>query len=94
MIPPLRFDQYTPDFCDLCHLTPADVAYGDRVYPTAAHLFEAFKFLGYRNDLAERVRRTRDFNTLALLIADLETFVRPDWEDVIVDKVRTVFLRR
>jgi predicted NAD-dependent protein-ADP-ribosyltransferase YbiA (DUF1768 family) len=63
------------------------VYYKKKLYPTALHLLEAHKFLGVRNDLAERVRQTRTVDELYALASEVEPYRRRDWEGVVVIKV-------
>ena len=51
------------------------------------HLLEAHKFLGARNDLAERVRTTVGMAELHDLVDEFNESVRRDWESVILNKV-------
>ena len=103
-VPPIRFNAHTPLYAHLCHLTPCPpgqgIAFGGRTWRTAAHLFEAFKFMAHRPDLAERMRRAGvgrgrsgeaevDWAELGALLEELEAYVRPDWEDVVLEKVRS-----
>lgn len=86
--PELRFRQDTPGYGGFCHLSPHRVHYMGKLYPTAAHLFEAFRFLGTRNDLAKHVRKAT-FDELGELLSRLDAYTRPDWEEILFDKVYT-----
>ncbi|KAH8118817.1 DUF1768-domain-containing protein [Phellopilus nigrolimitatus] len=91
---PIRFSLATPEYAGLTHLSPHRVLYGEKLYPSAAHLLEAHKYLGVREDLAERVRGARDLPELNGLAAGLQHHARRDWEHVILDKMEDVLYRK
>ncbi|KAF8589661.1 hypothetical protein K439DRAFT_326891 [Ramaria rubella] len=70
--------------------SPHRVLYKKKPYPTAAHLFEALKYLKHRPDLAEQIRMATDsateIGTLSMSF-QMEGLVRPDWQSVWKDKV-------
>ena len=86
-LPPIVV-KHNNEYNDLTPFSAQPVSYREKTYPTAHHLFEAFKFLGRRNDLAEEVRRTESIEGLQDLLHRLRAHVRGDWTDVILDKVR------
>ncbi|KAJ7765389.1 hypothetical protein DFH07DRAFT_737700 [Mycena maculata] len=64
------------------------------IYPTSLHLFQAFKFLGHRPDLAEQIRRA----STAALAVDIahanQAHARPDWLSVNIAKMEeALFLK-
>jgi len=67
------------------------VIYGKKTYPTSEHLFQAFKFMKNRPDIAEHIRTVssnpRDaFDTARKYKHD----VRPDWLQVNIKKMEEV----
>ncbi|KAF8589662.1 hypothetical protein K439DRAFT_1332167 [Ramaria rubella] len=74
-------------------VSPHKILYKKKLYPTAAHLFEAHKFLKHRPDLAERIRTASDNAAEMGALAwsfQLDGQVRPDWELVWRDKMDEV----
>lgn len=70
--------------------SPHEVVYRKKTYPTAAHLFEAHKFLKHSPELAERLRMVNEspyeMGKLSYSF-QMEGMVREDWELVWRDKV-------
>ena len=81
--PPVTFDKHS----GLSHISRHKILYKDKLYPTAFHLLEAHRFLGHRNDLAERIRQAETVRDVYTMSAALSKQSRPDWADVILDKV-------
>ena len=75
------------EFSGLLNYSLHSVLYGDKIYPTALHLFEARKFLPHRPDLAGRVRQCERVEQVTSITAELADFVRRDWSDVILNMV-------
>ncbi|GJJ06910.1 hypothetical protein Clacol_001106 [Clathrus columnatus] len=73
--------------------SPHEVTFKKRAYPTAAHLFEAHKFLKHKPELAERLRMVTEspyeMGKLAYSF-QMEGMVREDWELVWRDKLDEV----
>lgn len=70
--------------------SPYDVTYRKKTYPTAAHLFEAHKFLKHNPELAERLRMVTESPSEMGKLSysfQMEGLVRDDWELVWRDKV-------
>ncbi|KAJ7252758.1 hypothetical protein B0H12DRAFT_610908 [Mycena haematopus] len=64
---------------DFDQFSPHPVIYNGVTYPTSQHLFQAFKFLGHRPDIAEKVRMAST-SELAFKIAHANTAsIRGDW---------------
>jgi hypothetical protein len=68
------------------------ILYKKKLYPTAAHLWDAHKFLKHHPDLAERIRTTShstvDMASLSWVF-QMQGYVREDWELVWRDKVKS-----
>ncbi|EJD01691.1 DUF1768-domain-containing protein [Fomitiporia mediterranea MF3/22] len=92
--PVIRFDQDTPGYGGLSHVSPHRVFYDGKLYPTAAHLFEAHRFLGRRNDLAKRVRKTQTLPELDALLRNISEHTRHDWEEILFSKMEDVLYRK
>ncbi|KAJ7919322.1 hypothetical protein B0H13DRAFT_250359 [Mycena leptocephala] len=59
------------------------VQYKGKRYPTSEHLFQAFKFMENRPDIAEKIRKVSDFPRDAFKEARHQRdHVRTDWKDV------------
>jgi hypothetical protein len=65
----------------LCQ-SPHGVVYEEDLYPTAAHLFEAHRFLDHRPDLADRIRQCKRVEEVIAVSAELARFTRQDWGNV------------
>ncbi|KJA29704.1 hypothetical protein HYPSUDRAFT_196051 [Hypholoma sublateritium FD-334 SS-4] len=76
--PAVRFDQDSPYAVFMNH-SPHRVVYRSITYPTAAHLFEAMKFIDNHPDIAENIRACPDVNALYSLASQYTSSVRPDW---------------
>jgi predicted NAD-dependent protein-ADP-ribosyltransferase YbiA (DUF1768 family) len=66
------------------------ILYKKKLYPTAAHLFEAQKFLKHSPELAERIRTSGDSAAEMSMLSrafQADGMVRVDWELVWRDKV-------
>ena len=71
----------------LLYYSPHSVLYEDKLYPTALHLFEECKFLPHRPDLAVRVRQCERVQQVASISAELASFVRRDWGNIMLSVV-------
>ncbi|KAJ7045058.1 hypothetical protein C8F04DRAFT_940868 [Mycena alexandri] len=59
------------------------VQYKGKRYPTSEHLFQAFKFMDTRPDIAEKIREISEFPRDAFKEARTQqAYVRSDWKDV------------
>jgi predicted NAD-dependent protein-ADP-ribosyltransferase YbiA (DUF1768 family) len=70
--------------------SPHKILYKKKLYPTAAHLWDAHKYMKHDPELAERIRTTSDNPAdMARLswVFQVQGFVREDWELVWRDKV-------
>jgi len=88
--PPIEFDRHSRVYSGFTHSSPNTILYKNKLYPTAMHLLEAHKFLGTRNDLAERVRAATGIAELHDIVNEMAEFVRVDWQEVIYDKMEEV----
>ncbi|KAJ7157175.1 hypothetical protein C8R46DRAFT_909522, partial [Mycena filopes] len=67
------------------NFSPHPVQYKGKRYPTSEHLFQAFKFMGTRPDIAEKIRKISESPRDAFKEArkqQLQVYVRSDWKDV------------
>ncbi|KAF8520778.1 DUF1768-domain-containing protein, partial [Hysterangium stoloniferum] len=73
--------------------SPHKILYKKKLYPTAAHLWDAHKFLKYHPELAERIRTTShspmEMSRLSW-VYQMQGYVREDWELVWRDKLDEV----
>ncbi|KAJ6581455.1 hypothetical protein B0H19DRAFT_507129 [Mycena capillaripes] len=64
------------------------------VYPTSQHLFQAFKFLGHRPDLAEQIRTTNTAELAFTIAHSNKASVRADWPSISISKMEeALFLK-
>ncbi|KIJ57242.1 hypothetical protein M422DRAFT_149082 [Sphaerobolus stellatus SS14] len=73
--------------------SPHKVLYQNKLYPTAAHLFEAHKFLQHKPELAERIRVcSESASEMSMLSWEFQSagHVRDDWELVWREKLDEV----
>ena len=85
--PPVRFNHTTP-LSGFLNFSAHRIIYLNKVYPTALHLLEALKFIGYHPDLAERIRAVNEVKGVYPVSAGLQEFVRRDWGQVFLEMVR------
>ena len=90
----VRFDQYSPMYGGFMNHSPHSVVYRGLVYPTAAHLFEAFKFIDIHPPIAEHIRVCPDLHALHAVANQNSTFVRPNWAYVHIEVVRCFFFSK
>ena len=76
--PAVRFDQDSP-FAIFMNHSPHRVIYRGVTYLTAAHLFEAMKFIDSHPDIAEHIRACPDVQALYSLTNQYSSSIRPDW---------------
>ncbi|THH31905.1 hypothetical protein EUX98_g2286 [Antrodiella citrinella] len=90
--PTLQIDSRN-EFADLLHFSQHPVHFSDKVYPSAYHLYEAFKFMEHRPDIAENIRRSgpgsEGIRNVGDIVHQFREHVRPDWQAVMVSMVRT-----
>ena len=63
------------------------ILYRKKLYPSALHLLEAHRFLGIRDEFAERIRLTQNIDDLHVLVAELAPYRRRDWDGVVISRV-------
>jgi len=82
----IKFYEKEKPYYELTNFAPFEVEYEGKKYPTSEHLFQAFKFLGTRPDLAEHIRTASDRPGVAF--SEAKRFAperRTDWLTVNVD---------
>ncbi|PIL37647.1 hypothetical protein GSI_01341 [Ganoderma sinense ZZ0214-1] len=84
----------TGELAGLLHFSAHRVHYGHRSYPTGAHLFEALKFMGGRDDLAERVRGCGTAEEAVAVAEGLREYWRADWDEVKVEMLENVLYNK
>lgn len=85
--PAIFFNENSPYSVFMNH-SPHRVLYHGSVYPTAAHLFEAFKYVDQHPEIAERLRQCPDIKSLYEVSARYTSSTRPDWPYVHLSIVR------
>ena len=86
----IEFDGYGEYSGLLCHSSHS-VVYGEDLYPTALHLFEARKFIDHRPDLADQIRLCENVEEIPAISAELAEFMRRDWSNIALDTVSSHF---
>ncbi|KAJ3888167.1 DUF1768-domain-containing protein, partial [Lentinula edodes] len=71
------------------------VVFEGKRYPTGEHLFQAFKFIDYRPQIAEHIRTFSDLPRIARMEAHkLQAEQRVDWKEVKIEKMElTLYLK-
>jgi predicted NAD-dependent protein-ADP-ribosyltransferase YbiA (DUF1768 family) len=87
----LKFNGYG-EFSGMLYHSPHSVVYGEVMYPTALHLYEARKFLDHRPDLVDRIRQCGRVEEVVDIGAELAEFTRRDWGNVTLSTVSDLFL--
>ncbi|KAG6919785.1 hypothetical protein DXG01_001624 [Tephrocybe rancida] len=70
--------------------SPHPVFYEDEMYPTAAHLLEALKFLPHRPDIAQRIRECEDLRQAQQISAAHKTLEDPGFSSAVVENTYKV----
>ncbi|KAJ7131873.1 hypothetical protein C8R43DRAFT_655785 [Mycena crocata] len=61
--------------------SPYPVKYNGKEYPTSDHLFQAFKYMDHRPDIAEKIRTTSKSSKEAIRISTAyAAYQSPDWD--------------
>lgn len=84
--PVLKFNEFG-DFAALLNNSPHTVVYRNLVYPTALHLYEAHKFLDYKPEVAEQIRRS-EVQWVTAISGQFANFMRRDWGHIGLSTVR------
>ncbi|KAI1791096.1 hypothetical protein LXA43DRAFT_452312 [Ganoderma leucocontextum] len=92
--PPMVKIRRTGELAGLLHFSAHRVHFGHRSYPTGVHLFEALKFLGGRDELAERVRGCGTAEEAVAVAEGLREYWRGDWEDVKLEMLEEVLYHK
>ncbi|TFK69438.1 DUF1768-domain-containing protein [Pluteus cervinus] len=95
MLPALYFQQMG-EYSGFLNHSEHRIMYRNKTYPSAAHLWEAMKYLDRRPDLAEMIRMCADFGELFQLTSS-EAFrkeERRDWAKVFLKVLEDVVLRK
>ncbi|KDQ52773.1 hypothetical protein JAAARDRAFT_210423 [Jaapia argillacea MUCL 33604] len=82
------YDRGKP-YYEFTNFSPHAVNYGGKNYPTSEHLFQAFKFMDTRPDIAENIRRCRGPREALKVATDNRPHQRHDWQSV---NIRTMDL--
>jgi len=85
--PILFYDKDAPHY-GFTNFSSHEVEYQNKIYPTSEHLFQSFKFLGYRPKIAEHIRTCSARPSVAFSEAKrFQPEVRPDWMSINIDKM-------
>ena len=84
------YDKDTPLY-GFTNFSDHTVVYSGKTYPTSEHLFQAFKFIGVRDDIAEDIRTLCPGPRDAFNMAHREySNQRRDWQNVRVGRMRLI----
>lgn len=75
------------EFSDLDIRSMHTVSYNGMTFPSAYHLYHAFKFMDIDPDVVDRIRHCSDLTELESIVEQASSSIRPDWEHVIMLKV-------
>ncbi|EIN11037.1 hypothetical protein PUNSTDRAFT_51607 [Punctularia strigosozonata HHB-11173 SS5] len=94
---PITFSsQDAPEYSGFLLSSPHRILYKDVLWPTAYHLLEAMRFMHDSGDpaplkeLQERVRLCQTIGEVQAFVTGGAQWQRPDWNDVVMDKVDEV----
>ncbi|KAF9000292.1 hypothetical protein BDQ17DRAFT_1427293 [Cyathus striatus] len=80
----IRFEQMTQGWYAWFTNTSAHpVLYKGFTYPTAAHLFEAMKYIDTRPEVVEMIRTCQNINDVYAISQRFQQFQRPDWNQTV-----------
>ncbi|THH29605.1 hypothetical protein EUX98_g4582 [Antrodiella citrinella] len=85
----LFYDQRKPYF-GFNNRSPYAVVYRGKKYPTAEHLYHAFKFEHHRPDISEKIRKFPSANAAISEAHRYDSERRSDWRDVKLRKMEEV----
>ncbi|KAJ7045047.1 DUF1768-domain-containing protein [Mycena alexandri] len=87
----ILFYHRTDPYYSFTNFSPHPVQYAGKVYPTSEHLFQAFKFLDNRPDIAEKIRTISKFPRDAFTQARVhKTDQHPNWLKMNIEKMDIV----
>ncbi|KAK7682516.1 hypothetical protein QCA50_014316 [Cerrena zonata] len=93
--PPILFYHKHEPHYGFTNFSAHEVVYNGKAYPTSEHLFQSFKFQGFRPKLAEHIRTCSDRPSMAFSEARrFQPEVRSDWKDVNIQAMdKALFLK-
>ncbi|GJE87519.1 DUF1768-domain-containing protein [Phanerochaete sordida] len=86
---PLRID-LAGYLTELTHLSPHDVVFGNRRFPTALHALEAQRFVDTRPEIVDEIMSCRSPDDVRAVVSRHGGHSRPDWEQVVVQMMDEV----
>ncbi|EKM59916.1 uncharacterized protein PHACADRAFT_250716 [Phanerochaete carnosa HHB-10118-sp] len=90
---PLRID-LLGSFTELTHISPHDVLFNNRLYPTVLHALEAQRFEGIRPDIVDEIAACHTPDDVRVVVSRSSDFSRPDWEQVVVQMMDEVLFHK
>ncbi|TFY71719.1 hypothetical protein EVG20_g1286 [Dentipellis fragilis] len=87
--PVLFYHRNDPHF-GFTNFSDHPIEYHGVIYPTSEHLFQAFKFINSRSDIAERIRKCQTSRQAFDLAHRYQSDVRTDWRRVNIAKMDKV----
>ncbi|EKM52566.1 uncharacterized protein PHACADRAFT_66300, partial [Phanerochaete carnosa HHB-10118-sp] len=79
---PILFYERGQPYYEFTNFAPYTVEFDGKVYPTSEHLFQAYKFLNTRPELAERIRSAPSPREALEEATRMRKLQRSDWFDV------------
>lgn len=83
---PIKIDLLN-ELANLTHLSPHNVRYKGKVFPSALHALEAQRFVDGRPDVVEQIQNCGTPDEVRAVVSHHNMFSRPDWEQVVVRMV-------
>ncbi|KAJ7146330.1 hypothetical protein C8R44DRAFT_12370 [Mycena epipterygia] len=80
--PQILFYDRGQAYYEFTNFSPNTVKYQNKEYPTSEHLFQAFKFMKDRPDIAENIRNSQSPRAAFDEAHKQTAYVRSDWQDV------------
>jgi len=87
---PIHFYNRGKPFFEFTNFSLHSIEYGGKIYPTAEHLFQAFKFMKADPAKAELIRTQSSARAARSEARFQRAHQRPDWFDVNVEMMETV----
>ena len=84
---PLKID-LVGELAGLTHISPHEVEYNNKLFPSAMHAVEAQRFAASKPDIVEQIRQSHSLDHVRSIVAQNSAFARPDWDQIVLNVVR------
>ncbi|KAI0056242.1 DUF1768-domain-containing protein [Artomyces pyxidatus] len=92
--PPILFYHRGHPFFEFTNFSEHSIIHHSLVYPTAEHLFQAYKFFQTRPDLAEEIRRLPSARAARTEAGRWREYQRSDWFEINVDIMESILEKK